>query len=429
MTHTASLCPSRPFPFNLRTLLCTVLSLPLALAGCVADEDAIVEDASDSDLSNAKPVPITIQLDDPPYLVLYREGTHGAWRSARRLKDTTYEAKVRGPYTVMTVCSTGLEAFTSLTSQTLQDERLVEVECTYPEEPLVDVAVSMAQPGIISIGNGIALSQSPNWSWWVPVEAGTRDLTASDNNRLLLQRGLQISEGLTLPPIDLATATLMPSIPFHVPNPPAGETLSVSTFLSTPGVFQGRLYRGPLPARVAPNALLAAGELQAVSVRSSAITDSSFLLRTARRDNFRIGDSTETPMWNPLSSYQLQLDRDDDIQVTWTPAERFDALELYAFDAAGRFVDHVATASYVQATGVRKLTLETDVPGYLPQWRIDPAAYYDRTLFVRRAGAIHHGLQYSESVNLDAAAAPSIAGAAALPERVTELHRRARLRH
>lgn len=390
--------------------------LAFVLPGCLADENAgeesVVAGPSESaELElTARPVPITIQLDDPPYLVLFREGTQGAWRPARQLKDTTYEARVRGPYTVMAVCSNGLEAFTSFTSQTPRDPRLVEVECTSFDEPTVELEVSMVQPGLIALGNALAVSRTADWLGWLSVVPGVRDLVASDNERLLLQRGLEVAEGLMLPQIDLTGAPEMAEVDFRVTNAPLEGVLSVATFLSTAGVAQPAIYRGALPARVAPNELLTAADQQLVSVRSTVSTDTATIMHIARRNNFRVGDRTATPFVNPLESYQLQVDGNADVQAAWTPSGRLDAIEVYAYDEAGRFVDHVASSAYLRATGLASLSLETDLPGYEPAWGIDTAGFYAATFFAAREGALVHGLQHSEAFNLDARPASLAAG-------------------
>lgn len=147
-------------------------------------------------------------------------------------------------------------------------------------------------------------------------------------------------------------------------------------------------------------------------MRSTLSTDTSFLVRTSRREPFRLGDDTWVPLWYPFSSYQFLVDASDDVKLKWTGTEPVDFIEFYAADLEGRVIDHLASASYLQATGLRHLTLETDVPGFQPQWRIDPAQPQDRLFFTQRHdGRGRLGFQYQEFANFDAAAR-STAGAA-----------------
>lgn len=335
---------------------------------------------------------IAIQTDGPAELVLYREGTNGNWLPAQPVKRGTYAAQVNGPYTVMVVCQDELGASTTLTSQTPEDEPLVEAFCGPLLEEQYEVSGTMLQSGTVALGNTFYFSTHPNWGFSLPALAGRYDLVASSADRAMLRRGLAVTGNLALPPIDLAQQgmALVPS-PIAVTNPFPGEALSVRSFVVTPRSSQLRLHSGAFPAKLMPSAALLPGEHQEVSLRST-IGDASFLTSRSYRRPLLPGESLQATLWDPFTSLSIGDDTNGDVQVSWTGTEPFDQLFLHAYDSLGNSIGLSQTRSYLAATGVHQALLDTHVPGYRSEWRVDPSLY-NRTFAVLQDRAVRHGYQ------------------------------------
>lgn len=388
--------------------------LTSALGGCLTastDDDSPILEPDDQALIG---VPVTIESTTPLELVLYREGKQGAWRPAQSLGQNRYQARVRGPYTVMTVCMWAGSPTTLLTSQALSDSRTVEIDCAFPEAPLT-VSGSMVQPGRVTVGESFWPSTTPNWTFDIAASAGTYDIIASGGDRAAVQRAVEVSENRTIPAFDLATqGTLLGNATFWITNPIPGDFVDAVNWMITPRQRQAQLYRGPLtPVKVAPPSFLAAGERQEVSVRSLDNRGLGYILHSVRQP---FVGSTGVTLWKPFTAYGTSLDSSGDVVGTWSGSEPVDKLAVHATDEAGRYIDHEATASYLRETGSKSLTLETDAPGYQDAWRFDPTTPHDRTIFTRR-DSLGGSFQFDQSFEGDATLSAAAAGAAAASQR------------
>lgn len=378
--------------------------LSSALGGCLmasTDDDSPILEPDDQALIG---VPVTIEANTALQLVLTREGRQGAWRQVQSLGQNRYQARVRGPYTVLTVCMWGGSPVTFLTSRSLSDPRTVEIHCAFPDTPLT-VSGSMVQPGRVTVGESFWPSTTSNWTFDIAAAAGTYDIIAAGADRVVARRAVEVSGSRTIAPFNmLEEGTLLAGSNFSVTNPIAGDFVDAVSWMVTPRQRQAQLYRGPLtPVRVAPTSFLAAGEHQEVSVRSSSNTEAGFLLHSVRRP-FRLGDPTAVTLWKPFTAFGTAIDASGDVIGTWSGNEPVDLVTVHAADEAGRYIDHEASARYLRETGSKSLTLETDAPGYQDAWRLDPTLQNDRTIFTRR-DSVGGAFQFDQSFEGEAGTA------------------------
>lgn len=400
----------------------------LSLTACLDSQGSVAEspdEAQGSIVEEALAVApisrITISADAPPALIVFREGANGSWRPATQVTPQTFHARVRGAFTVLAVCPDLEFPRTQLISRVPADG-VVEVFCTFPDAgPEHQVVGSMVEPGSVSFASSRRTSAAPNWRFQVPVSAGTYDLVASNADRVAVRRNIAVNGDITLPAVDLAQeGTALLANPITLTNPVPGEQSEAVVFLMTPGTDpQAQISRGlPANAKIAPDSVLAAGEDQEVSVRSTFNDGITSILRSARR-SIRSGGNSVFTLRPLLAGLAYTINNRGELVVSWSSGERVDFLTFSASDAAGRSISLDVTAGYLAATGQTRLTLTTNVPGYQPEWKLDFVTdYYFRDTFAQTfsGGTVpgeRWGLTISELVNWPAAAAAGSAKAAA----------------
>src|SRR5262249_46380816 len=126
--------------------------------------------------------------------------------------------------------------------------------------------------------------------------------------------------------------------------------------------------------------------------------------RAVVRSPYKIGDPTAFAMPAPLGPVQFAV-TGNNLAATWSTLPDYDTLELFAlaFSADGSqtwFDDREVSHRYIDATSAANTTLDTDIPGYLPAWRIDYAhtASVDRALIAAKASG--NDLVFSEFEDL-----------------------------
>lgn len=378
--------------------LCAAATGLAFVSGCIVSAtDDDLDDGSAQQESRPAAATIKIQADAELQLVLVREGVNGAWRPATKLSGTQYQAKVRGPYSVLTVCETEGGPSTGIVSQTLQDERLVEMDCVFESDsfPFV-VSGTVAQPGEATLGTSTRTSFSPNWTFRLAAEARTYDFLISGGGRAV-RRSLPVTGDVTLPPTDLlAQGTPLLDAQLTVTNALPGEVLEASSRLINAAQDRLRLYRGPLPAKVAPASLLLAGDTQSISVTADvdAITPtgSSVSYHSGGRNNYQPGQAISLALWRPFAAVpQLSLDAQGDDKVTWQARDlqNTEGLTHYVFDNVGHFLYHAISPSYLKQTRISSLTVPTHVPGFQEAWRVDRSDY-SRNFVTARENAVTH---------------------------------------
>jgi hypothetical protein len=380
------------------------------VSGCVvsASDDDLDDDSTEQESRPSAGTIIKIQGDTDLALVLVREGVNGAWRKATRISGARYQASVRGPYSVLTVCETADGPSTGIVSQTLQDERLVEMDCVFEADsfPFV-VSGTVVQPGQASLGVSARTSFAPNWTFHLAAEARTYDFLIAGGGRAV-RRNLAVTGDVTLPPTDLlAQGTPLLDAQLTVTNARPEEVLEVSSRLINAAQDRLRLYRGPLPPKVAPVSMLLPGDAQSISVTADVDTitptGSAFSYHSGGRNNYQPGQAVSLALWRPLAAVpQLSIDALGDDKVTWQASDLLgsEGFTHYVFDNVGHFFYHSITPSYLKATRISSMTVPSHVPGFKDEWRVDRSDY-SRNFVTARENAVTHdrdGYGYAEYV-------------------------------
>ncbi len=350
----------------------------LALAGCLsaAPDDAAPAAQDDAEQSSRTTAgtPIWIHSDAGVGFVRYREGADGPWLAPTQLKVGTYEAQVSGPYTVMVVCPFGDgHASTVLSSQTLDDEPIVWTQCLF-DEPTTTLTGAMAQPGRVAVGDFGAVSQQANWSFTLWLYPGTYDVVANSTDRIAIQRNLTVASDRSMPPIDLNAqgAALVPT-PVTFTNPLPGDTFRSQTYLRTLRTF-AILGNRDLPAMMVPPSVLAPSDRADTSFRAYNFDGNASVIRFLRRAPSPGAQQPPVTFGSHFTGLSTAPDENGDLRASWTSLHS-DITYFSANDFLGNTLDHAVSASYLDAMGSHSVTLDTQVPGYEPSWRLDLSAY------------------------------------------------------
>jgi len=249
----------------------------------------------------------------------------------------------------------------------------------------------MTQPGAVVLGAALRNSVTPGWSFALSAANGTYDLIASTCAGFVVQRGIVVGGDLAMTtPIDVAAhGTPYQTAAFTASNAAAGETLKAGTLLETGTNPQPAiLYNGPAASvRFAPTAALRDTDLQTVSLRAITATAHGTALRALRRP-FRAGGDTSYTLPAALGDPQWTVTATQAV-VSWTQLSVIGNLfETLRGTVAGGAVPASAeldlSPSFVALTAPTRAVLDTDVPGFQPEWRVDVAGSYNRQLSVQR---------------------------------------------
>lgn len=348
----------------------------LALAGCLAaaaDEPSSVEEGQTQSSRTAEVTPIWIHTDEGAGLVLYREGANGPWQTPTLLKAGTYEGHVSGPYTVMVVCPFEGTASTGLSSQTLDDNHMTWIGCLFQQPPNF-LSGSMVQPGRVTAGDSGQSSTQANWSFDLEVYPGTHDVVANSAERIAVQRSVVVTGDRTVPTIDLVSQgfAFLPA-QVTVTNPLPGDTMRAQTYLQTLRTF-AILGSRPLPALIVPPQAMLPGDQQSTSYRASNVDGNANITRFLRRAPSPGAQQPPVTFGSHFTGLSVGPDGNGDLRASWT-ALHSDVTYFTASDFLGNFFDHAVSKSYLDATGGHGITLGTQAPGFLPEWRLDLSAY------------------------------------------------------
>jgi hypothetical protein len=372
------------------------------IAGCAGDEPS----------TGAGPgTIIAISTVTPPALVAFREAPDGDWQTAAMKTPTTFEAEVHGPYVVTIVCqevTRGLFSTFQL-AQTLDDERALAQSCDYTPPVRHPVDGVMVQGGRLQLGDAVRASSTPSWSFDLSVLSGTHDLLAMTTDRIALRHAVAITGATTVtPPIDVVQeGALFADVTFTATNAAPAETLAASVHLDRPITPLG-VYRGPIaPAKVAPDSVLVATDAQTVSIQA---TDGA-AFRALRRP-FRVGGNTMYTLPAPVTGAQWEIARGN-LAASWSSIPEFDVFTVDASGAsdATKFQNHYLSLSprFVAATGLTRASIDTDIPGYKPEWKVNFARPYYRRMSLQR---VVSGEILTSSVSEQTTAATALASPA-----------------
>ena len=342
-----------------------------------------------------QPTTIHISSGIAPALVAVRDGVAGPWRPAVMQTPTMYEATVRGPYTVAVVCDilrvinitfTARSWFTWQAARTLDDSHDLVAPCnTSPVEH--NVTGVMAQAGFLQIGNTFRGSATDAWSFHLFLADGSYDLFATTADRIAIRRGVVVDGDLAVTPnVDaVQEGTALADVAFTITNGAADEELQARVGLETPTTrVPARIYQGAITtAKAAPDAAMIASDRQTASLRALKGT----ALRALRRP-FHVGGDTTFTLPIGIGDPRWTI---DNAQITagWTALPDLHALSL---DTSGTSSDVSRgasyqldlSASYLATTGITQARIDTDIPGYRPEWKVNFATSYVRDMFSQR---------------------------------------------
>src|SRR5262249_25415135 len=143
-----------------------------------------------------------------------------------------------------------------------------------------------------------------------------------------------------------------------------------------------RVFLGPLDAaKAVPDAALIATDSQSASVR--AFTDTTF--RALRRP-FQV-DNTVYTLPPPLGPVKWKV-VNGEIAMQWTTlppftrfAEFIGGSALFPLTPPSYLVD--LSPRFIAATRIDRFQIDTDLPGFQPQWLVDFTDFYNRDLTVQ----------------------------------------------
>jgi hypothetical protein len=360
--------------------------LPLLLCNTFAacgDDGSAVPDAPSG------PTMISITSDHVPALVAFRDGIDAAWQSASMKSPTSFEIEVNGPYMVTVVCEDPTNGGTYIwqAARTPEDAHDVALECVLTLPSGHAVTGHMVQAGSVYLAESIDTRDYADWDFQLVAPNGTYDLVAVTDDRIAIRRAITIDGDLAVTPqVDVAQqGTALVDVGFTIANAEPDETLVAAVFLETQtSSVPATVYHGPIAmARVVPSSAFVATDIQAASMR--AINGPA--LRALRRP-FRAGDNTEYILPPPLGGVQWAIESDN-LSASWMTLPELDLLMAnvygWATDSVRVSIHNVKmTARFVATTGITRLTLDTDIPGYKPEWKVDFTGPYIRELFAQR---------------------------------------------
>ena len=390
---------------GLRFSVLLSLLLSSGIAGCGENGPETTPDAYPD--APDPGVTITIAFVDAPTLVAFRDGVEGAWQPATMKTPTRFEAKVHGPYVVAAMCEQPISGDFSTwrAARTPDDEHEVTLDCVRPAQSRHTVSGHMVQAGRVQIYNGITTSPAADWDFNFSVLSGTLDLIAVTADRIALRRGIVVAGNVEVtPPIDvLQEGASLASVAFTVPNAEPAEVLITEVYLPTLSpAYPLYIYTGPIAtAKVASDAALVASDVQSVRISATAGNGDRTLARP-----FRVGGNTAFTFPAPLGNVQWDH-ANGDIAVTWSSVPEFDTLLVHVIGVSPDSVtNHGLELSrrFLAATGLTQMALDTDIPGYKLEWRIDFAGqYYRRLQATRETSGERTTSSVTESINVEAA--------------------------
>jgi hypothetical protein len=344
---------------------------------------------------------IVVETDVAPSLIAYRDGA-GAWTTPKMIDVDTFELDVHGPYVVLVACDDGAGSIiTWQLARTPDDERELYMTCYEPLPDTVSVTGTMVQAGRVSAGFSSDSSQTASWSFDVGVDPGTRDVFAYDADRIVSRRNVNVAGATAIEPLDLTQGVALVTTPLVATNATTSETVSSSINVTSTNTSFFTLFRGAAAiTKLTPAGFLIGNDRQSATVTARLGVSS----RALRRSPFRVGDPTDFVLPAALGSVSYEQ-AGTSVKATWTtlPAHDFVEITLDAFSedfTTYFFHDVEISPAYIAATGATSMTIDTDIPGYKPAWRIDYTKEYFRALLAVdfRSGEIATSTR-SETVN------------------------------
>jgi hypothetical protein len=363
-----------------RSIQFALLVLITACGGSSSQPDAGDIDAP-PDAPQGPGTAITVETDAAPSLIAYRDGA-GAWKPAKTIDVDTFELDVHGPYIVTVACDDGVGNITTWqTASTPDDDRELFMSCASFFDASVALTGTMLQAGSVTASFFTDSSSAANWAFDLPIEAGVPDVIAFDANRILGRRDLTVTGDTAITPaLDLTQGSTLVAAPLVATNAAATETVNASINITTKNATFVRLFRGaPAQTKVVPPGFLNLGERQSALVAASTGLGSRSIRRT-----FRAGDPTDFTLPASLGAVSY-AQPGANLQITWSTLPEHDIVDIYVDAFSEDFTTYTfhyleISAAYIVATGATTMTLDTEIPGYKPEWRVDYTKEYYRSV-------------------------------------------------
>lgn len=346
------------------------LFLPLSLAAC----------------GDPAPTAITVETDEPPALVAFREDGSTAWRTAPVDAKHTFSFEATGPYHVVVACENreGL-VHVAQYARTLDDAAALSHSCDSADDPFM-VRGTVVQSGEVGLGNSSMAGEGPDWPFELPAGAGAVELVMRSSHEIAIRRDLQVAADMQLGSIDLAQVGLAALVPttFTAANAGAAEIRSSLVLLDTGATVTFLSLGAGWSRDLAPESVLRPGDEQLVLLSASEPPSAATPQRRSRSTTraLRVGGPTEIALPAPLSGVQLESTAEK-LSATWGELPTHDAVVISrnAYAAAGpeSWAHELSLSrSFLEATGASSATLDfSGVPGFKAAWR--PAAGLEET--------------------------------------------------
>ena len=329
---------------------------------------------------------ITIQTTNPAALVAFRNESSAQWQSLATTGTSTFEVDATGPYRVVVACSASIIGNTiGEIARTPDDDPEVRYSCQ--DQPF-RVTGKMMQPGAVAVGltTAISVGTSVPWTFNLPVAAGSADIVLlfrdpAGGPRLAIRRDVAISGDTDLGVLDVASENAQAMVPmsFTASGLESGEVRSTFVTLytaSTTALLTSTGTPSTWDAALAPDGALRSTDRENVVLNAGLVAGSQNRFRAVRHD-VHIGDTTPLALPAAIGSVQFDMTAAR-LAATLSAGTDYDQFVLVRQgQPIGRQGSSAQTAvfsrNFVDATGGTAVLELGDVPGYLPDWSLDPA--------------------------------------------------------
>jgi hypothetical protein len=346
----------------MRSNLPSRLLLLAALSACGNDQPPVlVEPDAPDDPIDPTPNTVFVQtFGDSPAFIRYRTGG-GEWLEPIDTGDG-YELEIGDDFELIAVCESELGVDIGIELGTAAEVGTTYLPCftPLPSESPIAVTGTMVQPGTV-IMEDTADSTDPDWSFELSVRAGIHDLVAASDTHVAIRRAVSVGAPLALPAVDVA-AEGAPFVTRAFTTDVAADAIQTSVLWFTP---QSMIMLPPTPgatAKLPPLSLLDPADSRYIALDTrSARTYRSIYVRDDA------GAPTDLAFLPALDPANVVFTADG---AQWTGSLPAGAAELVGYSFSTFASIHArASSGWTAARG--KLAIDTDIPGFRPEWRFD----------------------------------------------------------
>jgi hypothetical protein len=322
-------------------------------------------------------------LGDDPVFIRYREGS-GPWQEPKRV-GANFELRINERYELIAVCGDTSVGFdVGVEASTFEDSGgSTYLPCFTPFAAGATHKLSgtMAQPGTVTIGYASATGAAASWSFELDAYEGTVDLLAVGGGRARLVRDIEVTTATTVPAISVSSSPLLASLPLTVTGLQSSDVLHTQTILLTANSFLTAADETSSTARLVPDSQLEPLDRQYVLMRA----ESGDTYRRAFFRHVSSASMSQIALLPPLTDVQLAGST-----ASWTtlPSGR---RQLLLYSPTSSF--HIfATEDWLGTS--TSLTLDTEIPGFMPDWKPSAINYAAFEIIQSAAGvSLRTGVQ------------------------------------